>query len=895
MNSNSAQSTALTATAATTATNSNSTATVFESSNLTYLQCPLCLDTFSPTEPKRQPRLLPSCAHTICTRCLHQQWAIQSSEMIHPTFLCPIDGHPVRVTQVEDIPLNKILLGLIAIMSTSHTSEAAFRIGQYARARCIEEACENEAVWHCFSDDADMCEAHKQATHDGLKSNITKNHRLCRIEEKEMKKGPDMCQLHHSALLLWCVDCHQHACHACATLPPHSSHPGSLKLLGQHLSNASLGGLGFLAANSQAWNGMNNMVVDANGNTMYYSEQQMQVIMSIVEEEKRMKHTMEKESKDLVQTLQGQAATLEIRTYVQTCLQSSWKQQLFHLSHIAHVCLSVCVPLSLSLFLVIDSNELHTQQSLDTEFDNLIAALEQRRLDMHADLKRQSAAARHQLDARMLQLSLNHSLTNTVLEESRRIMAMNPYTMVSYMDNLVARHEKSLEKFWEYAYESSLVSWFPLRMMKDTLIREIGSLGSIGLPGAPSFRLEECRVDRTTVDLAWTDVLPTSAASGAVAAAASAANGNQEEKTRTKFFTTTPATPATTVSPATHVSFYVLHMSPLDPFDLSQDDVLFTEIYRGPHTSFQVTGLQPGSSYLFRVQAVSLMGEGIWSQKICITTHDPTQSGMGRGGGGGEGGHMNGNANANTSNAHGGSHSQSHHMDAIAQPSPRLQQSLSPRRQLPHHPPSPYIGAGGNNNSMIQSPVHSSPHPLPTHVGASSFASPAPIAAGSPRFGAGVGGGGGVGVLSPSHHTPQPHHLRPSTASSSALHSVVPSRRPSFSAHGGGASSRLVVGPLPTGAIRSSIHPGSHPPSQRTGWEELWKLSVIFREKDTTPLMRFFQPTTPVRKKRTTHGTSKLDRLLDQHFSPQTLNFSFFSLHPSPFRFLVLFPASLSF
>ena len=104
----------------------------------------------------------------------------------------------------------------------------------------------------------------------------------------------------------------------------------------------------------------------------------------------------------------------------------------------------VCVfPLS-----VIDSNELHTQQSLDTEFDNLISALEARRFEMQAELSRQSAQARQQLDARMLALSLNHSLSNTVLEEGTRILNMSAYSLVGYMDNLLVRHEKALEKYW---------------------------------------------------------------------------------------------------------------------------------------------------------------------------------------------------------------------------------------------------------------------------------------------------------------------------------------------------------------------------------------------------------------------------------------------------------------
>jgi hypothetical protein len=275
--------------------------------HLTYLQCPLCLDDFSTTNAKLQPRLLPSCAHSLCTRCLHQQWSLQASELLHPTFLCPIDAHPVRVTQVEDIPINRVLIGLMNMMSSSAESEAAFRIGAYARHRCVEEDCDQEATWHCITDEADMCETHKQLTHDGLKSNITRNHRLCRIEEKASKKGPAMCVQHHSALLLWCTECRIHACHACATLPAHSSHPQALKLLGHHLSNASLGGLG-LQHNSSVGH-------SASGEPAFFSDQQMALAKNVVEEEKRMKMTMEREAKELVQTLQGQETQAQCQSF----------------------------------------------------------------------------------------------------------------------------------------------------------------------------------------------------------------------------------------------------------------------------------------------------------------------------------------------------------------------------------------------------------------------------------------------------------------------------------------------------------------------------------------------------------------------------------------------------
>ena len=175
-------------------------------SGLSYLHCPLCGEEFHLGRGgPLQARLLPACAHSICTRCLQRCWSLQAAERAHPTFLCPIDGAPVRVTQVDDIPLNRVLLGLLATMhgggsasdpdsgSSSGSigtvdaeqcgSARDYKVGQYARPRCVEEECDNEAAWHCQTDEADMCEHHKQATHDA-RSNITRNHRLVRLEEK---------------------------------------------------------------------------------------------------------------------------------------------------------------------------------------------------------------------------------------------------------------------------------------------------------------------------------------------------------------------------------------------------------------------------------------------------------------------------------------------------------------------------------------------------------------------------------------------------------------------------------------------------------------------------------------------------------------------------------------
>ena len=99
-------------------------------------------------------------------------------------------------------------------------------------------------------------------------------------------------------MLLWCTTCRVHACHACATLPPHVDHPSSLKLLGHHGSSGP-SVVGALASST----GDN-----------YYSDHQAQVIVNVLEEEKKMKATMEKEAKELIQTLQGQQRETTHRT-----------------------------------------------------------------------------------------------------------------------------------------------------------------------------------------------------------------------------------------------------------------------------------------------------------------------------------------------------------------------------------------------------------------------------------------------------------------------------------------------------------------------------------------------------------------------------------------------------
>lgn len=258
-----------------------------------YLHCPLCLDAFTASSPRLHPRLLPACAHSICTRCLQQQWSLQSSAALHPTFLCPLDSAPVRVTSVDDIPVNRILLGLLSSMESSEQSSRDFRVGAHASPRCVEESCAAPAEWYCLQDDADMCTPHKEATH-APGSNITKNHRVCRWEEKERKRGPPPCaELGHgnAPAGLWCTICRGHACLACAAEQPHASHPAALRVLGPAGSSHATGGSSSGAS-----------AAAANGN---YSEQQSHLIAGVLEEERRMKASMEREARELIQTLQG--------------------------------------------------------------------------------------------------------------------------------------------------------------------------------------------------------------------------------------------------------------------------------------------------------------------------------------------------------------------------------------------------------------------------------------------------------------------------------------------------------------------------------------------------------------------------------------------------------------
>lgn len=165
-----------------------------------------------------------------------------------------------------------------------------------------------------------MCDAHKQASHDGLKSNLTKSHRLCRIEEKEAQRGPAMCASHHSALLLWCTECRVHACHACATLQPHVNHPAALKLLGGPASHASAGGTGLGAPGDS-----------------YYSEQQAALVAGVADEERRMKVAMEKEAKELVQAMQGQTNKQQTLTQQPSTACTTGCYHAIHLSHLSLV------------------------------------------------------------------------------------------------------------------------------------------------------------------------------------------------------------------------------------------------------------------------------------------------------------------------------------------------------------------------------------------------------------------------------------------------------------------------------------------------------------------------------------------------------------------------------
>ena len=409
-----------------------------------------------------------------------------------------------------------------------------------------------------------------------------------------------------------------------------------------------------------------------------------------------------------------------------------------------------------------------------------------------------------------------------------------------------------------FLYESSLVSWFPLRMAKEALSREVAQLGNIGVPPPPSFKLEECRSEYNrspltahthahtrdtanssshagellislcilllrpfafSIEVCWevgavTTANNNNALVGATTGGVKSAAAAEESKAILRLTSIAPA-PAGAPTSAQNIppSFFILHMSAIDPFDLSQDHLLFGEIYRGPLTAFIVNGLSPGRSYLFRVQAVSIMGEGVWSQKICMST--------------------------------------------LNQPAP---QAIAPPAAVQDRAPSLY---GGNTPSYGVGSQHHRPTGSGGHGSAGGpFGAPLPSAshsgfhtstnsgAASPVHRAGANGyAKGVPASASHQHQHQQSHDHQAmgmgigrtplqSMPSSALPSALPSPRRSAALAAASAS-----GSSPSLQLQQKP---SHAPSPRVGWDELHKLSMILREKDVPALMRFFAAPLPV-------------------------------------------------
>lgn len=374
-----------------------------------------------------------------------------------------------------------------------------------------------------------------------------------------------------------------------------------------------------------------------------------------------------------------------------------------------------------------------------------------------------------------------------------------------------------------FLYESSLVSWFPLRMAKEALSREVAQLGNIGVPPPPSFRLEECRSEYNSIEVCWevgavssannNNALVSGATTGGIKSAAAA----EESKAILRLTSVAPAaagapTSAQNIPP----SFFILHMSAIDPFDLSQDHLLFGEIYRGPLTGFVVNGLQPGRSYLFRVQAVSIMGEGVWSQKICMSTlNQPAPQTVAAA-----------PAVERTSSLY-GANTPSSYGGAGAHGSQHQQQ------HQPHHRPTGSTSGSGSLHGS--SGPFGAPLPSASHSG---FHTSTNSGAASPVHRGMNGYAKSVAASSTQQHDHQMGRTPLQSMPSSALPSALPS--PRRSAAMAAAASASSASPS-----LSQLKP-SHAPSPRVGWDELHKLSMILREKDVPALMRFFAAPLPL-------------------------------------------------
>ena len=213
-----------------------------------------------------------------------------------------------------------------------------------------------------------------------------------------------------------------------------------------------------------------------------------------------------------------------------------------------------------------------------------------------AELARQSSLARPALDGR--DECRRAARVCTVLEQgSRMVSLMSPLRMVLYTADLLERHQRTLQKFWDVLHEQGLVDSFPFSITNHraaaaaatasvghstreesaaaALARTCSNLSAISVPGPLALKLDDCRADSSAIEIAWDPPIPP--------AAASASSAATPMKSLSASFPASSSAPHLS-PPAASPIYFILQMATLDPFDLSRSSShhqRFVAVFRG--------------------------------------------------------------------------------------------------------------------------------------------------------------------------------------------------------------------------------------------------------------------------------------------------------------------------
>lgn len=88
--------------------------------------------------------------------------------------------------------------------------------------KCEAPGCSQPAAWYCKNDDACLCEAHRQQTHQGV---FAAKHTVVPVQQRFECAGAPKCPSHKTKDLdMWCSSCEELCCYMCAQFGSHVKH-----------------------------------------------------------------------------------------------------------------------------------------------------------------------------------------------------------------------------------------------------------------------------------------------------------------------------------------------------------------------------------------------------------------------------------------------------------------------------------------------------------------------------------------------------------------------------------------------------------------------------------------------------------------------------------------------